>query len=390
MVAPLYHLSLGGLGRQAQLLSERIADKGGKVLVITRKMYGVPVAHYSQKVKIIRIWTPWPRLSALEEIGFKNILIALIFSMGCAYALFRNRKAYDVAHFHGARAALFFNIFFLKLLGKKVIAKVSAANHALEAGSLKNSFWPIGNILMRLIKSVDIFIAISDEIYQGLLRDGIEYKRIIRIPNFIDVVNFRKADISQNGQLKDTYGLKDKVIVTYCGRLVRRKGVEFLLSAWQEVVKKRNDAVLLIIGDGPMRPVLESMAGELQIKDSAFFLGWQDTVSNFLGITDLFVQPSLQEGLANSLLEAMAFGLPIVATKIGGSEDVLQNGVNGLLVEPGDSAGLASAVLELMNNKNKASSLGEMALDTIQKKYRIDAVSSRYYEIYNQLGGSQQ
>jgi len=384
VVAPLYHLTLGGLGRQAQLLTEKLADAGINIFVITRKMEGIHECSYSSKVKRIRVWTPRSSLSVLEEVNFSSILISLVFSISCAWILLRKRRDYDVVHFHGARAALYVNIPLLKLLGKKIVAKVSAANHPFEAGSLRGTYFPLGYLLAQLIKTVDIFIAISEEIHQGLLQDRVAEEKILRVPNFIDVKSFESRYAPCNA-LRENFGLKDRIVVTYCGRLVSRKGVDVLLMAWQSIVRAHEHAVLLILGDGPLRNELERMVHELDIEHSVVFTGWQEDITGFLSITDVFVQSSLQEGLANALLEAMALGLPIVATRIGGSEDVIQDGINGLLVEPKDSKGLASAVLTLIEDKPKASFLRRNALETIKKNYSIEEIHMVYIDLYRRL-----
>lgn len=388
VVAPLYHLTLGGLGRQAQLLTEKLAKAGVNIFVITRKMEGVPPCAYSEDVKLTRLWTPGAGISVLEDVNVSSILISLVFSVGCAWTLFRRRRDYDVVHFHGARAALFFNIPLIKLLGKKIVAKVSGSGQRMEAGSLKGNYWPLGNFFARLIKSVDAFIAISDELYKGLVIDGVDRERIFRVPNFIDIGSFchnSKPDLL----FKERLGLQDRLVVTSCGRLVKIKGIDILLKAWQEIMKAHENAVLLIVGDGPMRDDLKRMAEDLGVDSSVKFSGWQDDIRGFLAISDIFVLPSLQEGLANSLLEAMSFGLPVVGTRISGTEDVIQDGVNGLLVDPKDFEGLASAVRSLIRDREQAAMLGRRALETIKERYSIEKIYPVYIDLYNSLCGEQ-
>jgi glycosyltransferase involved in cell wall biosynthesis len=139
------------------------------------------------------------------------------------------------------------------------------------------------------------------------------------------------------------------------------------------------------VGDGPLGKKLKERAVELKIDDSVRFLGWQEEVSDFLLITEIFVHPSLQEGLSNALLEAMSFGLPVVATKIGGTVDVIIDGQNGVLVEPGNWRSLADAVLRLIDNRSEAMSLGREALKTIERDYDVKRVHRRYIDLYHRL-----
>ena len=148
VVSPLYHPSLGGLGRQAQLLTERLAAEGLNIFVIARRMKGMPQATYSPAVKVYRAWSIKPYLHNFEEVRLINILVSLTFSLSCALLLFQKRREYDVVHFHGASLTLFFNLPILKIFGKKVIAKVAAAKVGTEAGSLKGHYFGIGNLII--------------------------------------------------------------------------------------------------------------------------------------------------------------------------------------------------------------------------------------------------
>jgi glycosyltransferase involved in cell wall biosynthesis len=292
---------------------------------------------------------------------------------------------YDLVHFHGARTALYVSLPLLVLLGKRVIAKVSCANNVLEVGSLRRLHGRLGGLLARLVRSVDLFVAISNEIREGLLEDGISPNKIAGIPNCAVLRVGHRQDNAEGEKLRNELGLEKRFVVTFCGRLDPRKGLDTLLTAWQKIIRKRREAVLLIVGDGPIGGNLKKSAIELGIDDSVRFLGWQEKVSDFLRITDIFVHPSLQEGLSNTLLEAMAFGLPVIGTRIGGTVDVVTDGQNGILVEPGDSNTLAQEVLRLMEDRRRAMSLGRAAFKTIESRYSVEKVFQRYIEIYDSL-----
>ncbi|MBI4689216.1 MAG: glycosyltransferase family 4 protein [Nitrospirae bacterium] len=385
IVSAVYHLSLGGLGRQAQLLSEKIHEKGVKIFVITRKMKGIPEQDYRKDIEIIRIWTPCANVSVLEEVGIKSLLISLFFSLGCAWNLFKKRNAYEIVHFHGARAALFFNIPVLKLLGKKILAKVSAANHALEAGSLKGNYLFLGNLLAWLVRKVDIFIATSDEIRNSLLHDEITGDKIVRIPNFIDMSKYSAIKDTQKDILKGQFGIEGKIIVTFSGRIVPRKGVEVLLRAWDRITKEFNNAFLLILGSGSSLHEMGKIVSMLKMEESVNFLGWRSDTNDFLNITDIFVLPSLQEGMPNSLLEAMAFGLPCIASRIGGAVDVIEDGISGILFESGNMSELASAMVRLLKDEKLRKRLGEEARKRIEDSFSIDSIANEYVKLYQKL-----
>lgn len=385
VVSPLYHPSLGGLGRQAQLLTERLAAEGLNIFVIARCMKGMPQAVYSPVVTIYRTWSVRPYLHNFEEVRLINILVSLTFSISCTLLLFRKRKEYDIVHFHGASLPLFFNLPLLKIFGKKVIAKVAAAKVGTEAGSLHGRYFGLGNLLIRLLNKIDIFVATTSEIEDGLKKDGFSSSRIVRIPNFVDFTLFMPTSADIKWQKKMRMGLGNNKVVTFSGRFIQRKGISFLMGAWKEVVNNFPEAKLLLLGDGPLLEEMKRMARELGIASSVDFRGHVNQIADFLHATDIFVLPSLQEGLPNSLLEAMACGLPVVATRIGGVTDIVKNGESGILVKPGDSKDLAQGILRLLKDDEFAAYIASNAYKTIKNSYSIDSIAPRYIELYKQL-----
>ena len=235
VVSALYHPALGGLGRQAQLLTERLREEGVDLFVISRRMDFPAGTLFSPAVEVVRVPAPSAGKHILEEISVGNILISVAFSLGCLATLIRRRRDYEIVHFHGASIPLFLSLPFLKLAGKKVIAKVAAAKLGTEAGSLSGRYLFLGNVLAALIRHVDRFIAISDEIREGLLGDGVPPAGILRIANFIDPKTFYPPDPGEKERRKAEFGYAGKTLVLFSGRFVARKGVEYLLEAWRDL-----------------------------------------------------------------------------------------------------------------------------------------------------------
>ena len=385
VVSALYHPDLGGLGRQAQLLSERLREEGVELFVIARKMEVEGRAAFSPSVEVVRVPSLFPKHHILEEIGLKNILISVIFSLGCLGVLIRRRTSYDLVHFHGASVPLFVSLPFLKGMGKKVLAKVAAANLGTEAGSLSGRHWGIGNLLARLVRRVDGYVAISDEIREGLLRDGIPSGRIHRIDNFVDSKVFFPPAAGEKERLKEIYGYSGKTLVLFSGRMVPRKGVGHLLEAWKVVIRDHPEARLLLLGDGPLLGDLRSMAAGLGIGDTVNFKGRVENVPEFLRAGDLFVLPSLQEGMPNALLEAMACGLPAVATRIGGVTDIAAHEETAILVAQGSADSLADGLLRMLHDPSLRNRLAMAALETIKASYGLDSRCKKYEELYHSL-----
>ena len=388
VVSPLYHPSLGGLGRQAQLLTERLAEEGGDIFVIARRMKGMPPAVFSGKVKVHRVGSWKPELHNFEKITALNLLVSLNFALSCAAALYRKRRKYDIVHFHGASVPLFVALAPLKLLGKKVIAKVASAELGIEAGSLAGRYGSMGKIVRKLLATVDRFVATTAEIEAGLLRDGIKGAKIARIPNFIDSDLFAPASPEVKKSIKAELGYDEGPLVTFSGRFIARKGIDHLLEAWRVVLDECPEARLLLLGDGPLLGEMKKRAASLGITDSLSFRGHVGRVTDYLHGTDLFVLPSLQEGMPNSLLEAMACGLPVVATRIGGGIDIIKSGINGVLVPPGDSDALAAALVGILKDDKRARSLAAEALRTMREEYTLDTIAPRYRSLYENVVAS--
>lgn len=385
VVSPLYHPSLGGLGRQAQLLTERLEEEGVQVFVIARRMKGMPPAVFSPKVRVFRAWSVKPYIHTFEKVNLINILISLTFSLSCALLLIRKRKEYDIVHFHGASLPLFFNISLLKLLRKRVIAKVAAANVGTEAGSLRGRYLGLGDFFIKLLGMVDAFVATTGEIEKGLRDDGFPREKIKRIPNFIDFIVFSPATADEKEYLKNKLGLGENPHIVFSGRFIQRKGINFLLSAWKKVVGNVADARLILLGDGPLLGEMKTLARELGIGDSVDFRGHVHEVPDFLRAADIFILPSLQEGMPNSLLEAMACGIAPVGTRIGGVVDIIKEGANGILADPGDSEGLAEGMLKLLRDKHLADAIALRSYETIRDHYHLDSIVPRYRDLYQKL-----
>lgn len=385
VVSALYHPSLGGLGKQSQLLTERLSREGVSLFVIARRMKNMPPAVFSEEVRVYRTWSIRPRIHNFQDVTFMNLLTSLSFAVTCAFLLFRKRHEYDIAHFHGASIPLIINLPLLKLLGKKVIAKVASANLGIEPGSLQGRYLGLGSLLARLLRRVDRYIATTSEIEGGLLRDGVSAERIARIPNFIDFTAFSPCSADRKDELKSRMGLGKSPVVAFTGRFIQDKGISYLLDAWTQVIRVVPDARLVLLGDGPVLPEMKKSAERLGIGGSVGFPGHTNAVIDYLHAADVYAFPSLQEGMPNALLEAMACGLPAVATRIGGVTDIIEHERNGLLVDPRDARGLAEGIVQLLTDRNRTGRIAAAAFQRIKSSYSLDSVIPRYIGLYQDL-----
>jgi len=235
-----------------------------------------------------------------------------------------------------------------------------------------------------LMKYADIFVCPSEEVKRELINYGFVKERIAEVPNGVDTALFYSVDDFQKGNLRKRFNFPSLPIMVYTGRLESRKRLAILLKAWQRVVKVK-ESYLLIVGDGSQKDSLINLAKKLKITESVKFTGRVDSVNEYLQAGDGFVFPSSAEGLSNALLEAMATELPIVATKIGGTEEAIENERNGILVEPDNVDELANGIITLLSQSEVAHRLGQEARRTIEENYSIDIVAQKHLKVYEEM-----
>jgi glycosyltransferase involved in cell wall biosynthesis len=205
---------------------------------------------------------------------------------------------------------------------------------------------------------------------------------MVLIPNGVDLNTYRKnIDCTT---LKRTLGISEGKIILYTGRLSPEKGVDFLIRAYA-MIPVSVLARVYILGDGHDRQRLLNLIDQLHLGNRVFIISSVEDVSSFLQISDIFVMPSRFEGLSNSILEAMACGIPVIATRVTGNVDLIEDGVNGLLVSPDDVTDLAGALVNILANPEKGENLGRRAREMVQNNYNLNAMVERYSNLYESL-----
>jgi glycosyltransferase involved in cell wall biosynthesis len=160
------------------------------------------------------------------------------------------------------------------------------------------------------------------------------------------------------------------------GRLIFNKGPQYLVEAAPQVLRARPEAEFVFVGDGPLRPQLEKRARQLGVSHRTTFLGTRPDVASILQTCHVLARPSLLEGMPLTVLEAMACGLPVVATPISGTAELVRDGENGLLVPPADPASLARAILRLMADESMREDQGKEGRRLAEHAYSWDAVAA--------------
>jgi len=223
-------------------------------------------------------------------------------------------------------------------------------------------------------------IAVSEPIRQRLVeRDGVPAERVTVIPCAMPEDGPRQPPPA----LPET--LRGRPLVGVVARLQPEKGVDILLRAAPRIVDRRPECALVVVGDGPLRAMLEAEAARLGLAGHVHFLGFRPDVLALLPLLEVLVVPSLTEGTPLVVLEAMAAGVPVVASAIGGIPDQIQHEEEGLLVPPGNDAALAAAVLCLLEDPALARRYGEAGRRKVGQEFQFEEMVDRIEGIYQRV-----
>jgi glycosyltransferase involved in cell wall biosynthesis len=237
------------------------------------------------------------------------------------------------------------------------------------------------------LKRMDYVVGVSDAVVSRVRHAGVAVAKIRKILNGVRMKP--EADSQASYRLQNRYKLDpDVLLVGSVGRLAPVKGYSYLLTALQEVTHKYPNCRLIIAGDGPSRRQLEMQVANLDLDKFVQFAGFVDDMDEFFQVVDIFVMPSLSEGLPMALLEAMAHGKPCIASNVGGIPEVLNIPDLGLLVPPANPASLAKAILSLANAVETRIVMGEKAKAAIQLRFSTQRMAADYESLYNQVLGA--
>jgi glycosyltransferase involved in cell wall biosynthesis len=179
-------------------------------------------------------------------------------------------------------------------------------------------------------------------------------------------------------------------VVGFVGWLIPIKGVTYLIKAMAEVVQRHPNSLLVLVGKGDEKGEeeikLKEQVENLGLADNVRFLGWRPDVDEIMGCFDIFVLPSLNEGMGRVLVEAMSAGLPIVASRVGGIPDLVKHGENGLLVPPADAGALERAISDLLSDKARRKHMGETG-KRMCRPYSVEAMVEKIDNLYSRLLG---
>ena len=257
-------------------------------------------------------------------------------------------------------------------LGIPVVLRPEGAG---ETGDLAWQTWGrFGRSIGKRCKRADAFVAISPAIHAELVAGGYDSQKIHDLPNGVPVPEVAWSPTGSTG-----------LRAAFAGRLAPEKGLTSLVEAWPTVLRSRPEARLALIGEGPERPGLEARIAALGLASSVTLPGSSADPSAMLRVSDLFVLPSREEGMSIALLEAMALGIPIVASDIPGNRRLIADGIHGRLAPPDDKMALALAILAQSADSETALKMAGEARRRVIEHYSIEAVARRHMTLFEGL-----
>ena len=232
-------------------------------------------------------------------------------------------------------------------------------------------------------KRVDGIVAVSKDVKSSILDTmfGISSDKITIIRNCVDVKRYHQG--FDRGKTRAQFGLSDKDLIGIAvATFKRQKGHVYLIEAASELVKQFPDFHLLFVGDGELKTEMESLVKQLNLDGRIHFLGTRSDVPALLAASDLFILPSLWEGLPMALIEAMASGLPVVATRVSGTNEVMADEKTGFLVEPGNSRGLVDAIQKVLDDPGGAKVMGLASRSRVEELFSARTQAAEYIDLF--------
>ncbi len=295
-------------------------------------------------------------------------------------ALLVRRGEYDLIHLHGYKAA-FLGCVSVRLARSTPILITAHNSWPFTGSSLSHR---VSGLLSGFsLRRCSRVIAVSGAVrYDIIHRAGVRDHRVITIYNGIRPVQAATASF----EIGELMGDKTFVVGTVA-RLIPAKGISDLLEAAKRVKEEAPYVCFLIAGDGPYKEAFIREQRNLGLGDTVFFLGHRDDVPDILSRLDLFLLPSHSEGLPLTILEAMAAGKAVLATRVGGIPEVIVHGENGLLVPPNSPGELASGILKLMADRELLTSLGERGRKTFIEGFTLERMIDETESLYRKAMG---
>ncbi len=310
----------------------------------------------------------------IETVIIKNKYSCDPFCLWQLVKIIRMRKI-DIIHSHEFMMNVYGTVASI-LTNKPIINTIHGKNYYWEKWRRILAYRFMGHFATKVV-------AVSEDLKNFVAdRTGINRDKISVIYNGIDLNKYNIKNSCDILKIKKELMLNN-VVIGSVGNIYPVKGYLYLIQAASKVIKRIPDITFLIIGKKtPYFDELKRIVDNLGINGHINFLGFRNDVQDLLALFDLYVSPSLSEGLSLSILQAMAAGKPVIATDVGGNQEIIRHGETGILISPQNSEMLADSILMLLENKTLANKLGMAARKVVKEKFSINCMIDNYIKLY--------
>jgi glycosyltransferase involved in cell wall biosynthesis len=392
-LAESFHPVLGGGETHVRRLGSALVAAGDAATVVTRRADRAwPAEERVDGIRVVRVPPPGP-----GRTGKFLMLPAAV------RAVVREAGGHDVLVVRGTRVLGLPGLVAARASGVPVVMQPETNGELSGEAWTWGKTWaggPAGRLARaatalrnRWLRDADAFVAMSRVIRDEMLGAGIPRERIVLLPHGVDTERFRPATVEEKLALRRELGLPEGVLAVYSGRLLRGKGLETLVDALAKIADRAAGLGLVLLGSGEGQALsvedeLRRRVAERGLGTRVAFAGRRERVEDTLRAADIFVFPSVFEALGIALVEAAACALPAVASRTGGIVDVVEDGVSGRLVAPGDAAALSEALLCLAGDAALRSRMGREARATALARFDERDGVERYRALFREVGST--
>ena len=299
------------------------------------------------------------------------------------YALIK-RGCFQIVHTHSSKAGI---------LGRVAakLASVPILVHTPHGHVFYGYYGPVLSHLFLLLERIwakftDRIVTLTEKGKQEHIQLKVATpEKFTIVPSGVQLENFLNVQ-EPSSALRQELGISSRDrIVGSVGRFVPIKGYRYFLEAAKEVLGQQSDVLFLLVGDGPLEKELKAFAEALGIAPRVVFAGYREDVAEMIALMDIFVLPSLNEGMGKVLVEAMAEGKPVVATKVGGVPELVSDNLTGILCPPKDSCAMAEAILKLLRDRELARRMGEEGRRRVYPRFDAKVMVEKIEGLYREL-----
>ena len=380
LICHSYPPVLGGSELEAQRVCVALIQRGYRVRVVCAG--GAPMPP-------LRDWVDPEGVPVRIYAGrWNGAMKDVVFALRVAGMLLWERRNYQLVYFLMQGLHLAAGLPVARALGKPIIMKVAGSGiipvmAKSHAGRLE---------LRWLRKWASRLMLLNDGMRQEAIQEGFPVDQLYWMPNPVDTDRFSPCTAEHRLTLRAQFGVPpERLVIVYCGRLAPEKALPSLLEAFARVLVRVPEAMLVLVGDGPLRDSLAEQARRLSIPPERICFAGRvkpTEVSSWLQISDVFTLVSLNEGFPCALVEAMSVGLPSVVTDIPANRQLITSGQHGFLTPVEDVEAIGSALIQLLENADLRFSLGVTARRSVVENYSTAKIADRYEALFREVGGT--